>query len=87
MTRMATSSNSDEWTKENIGNFSPKTILDYIETQNLHYDSTKLDCEFCNQFLAMSGINYSNGKETIGQMIKNISIGLLVILVLYFIFK
>ena len=53
----------------------------------MHYDSSKLDCEFCNQFLAMSGINYSNSQETIGQMIKNISIGLLVILVLYFIFK
>jgi hypothetical protein len=87
MTRMATSSNSDEWTKENIDSFSPKTILDAIEQMNLHYDSTKLDCEFCNQFLAMSGINYSNGQETMGQMIKNISIGLLVILVLYFIFK
>ena len=32
-------------------------------------------------------MHYSNSQETIGQMIKNISIGLLVILVLYFIFK
>ena len=87
MTRMATSSNSDEWTKKNAFKFSPEEILNGVEKMNLEYESTNLNCEFCKQFLAMSGINYLNGKETIGQMIKNISIGLLVILVLYFIFK
>ena len=87
MTRMAISSDINEWTKENAFKFSPEEILDGVEKMNLEYDSTNLNCEFCIEFLSMSGVNYSNGQETIGQMIKNITIGLSVILVLYFIFK
>ena len=68
--------------RQNYGSSQRSVVLEN-ETQHL----TERLIEFCKQFLAMSGINYLNGKETIGQMIKNISIGLLVILVLYFIFK
>jgi hypothetical protein len=86
MTRMATSSNSDEWTKENIDNFSPKTILDYIETLNLHYDSTNLKCEFCNRFLLMSGINYEDGDYLL-RFIRNIILIILIIVFLYIFFN
>jgi len=86
MTRMATSSNSDEWTKENIDNFSPKTILDYIETLNLHYDSTNLKCEFCNRFLLMSGINYEGGDYLL-RFIRNIILIILIIVFLYIFFN
>ena len=87
MTRMAISSDINEWTKENAFKFSPEEILDGVEKMNLKYDSTNLNCEFCKQFLSISGINYSNGQETIGQMIKNIGICFLALLFLYFIFK
>lgn len=78
MTRMATSSNSDEWKKENIASFSPKVILEAVEKMNLDYDSTILDCEFCNQFLAMSGINYSKGSSDVPKFLKS-AIGLFTI--------
>ncbi len=87
MTRMAISSESKEWTKENAFKFSPNVIREGVEKMSLRYDPTNLNCEFCEQFLLMSGINYSNGQETLGQMIKNIAIVLLGILVLYFIFR
>ncbi len=70
MTRMAISSETKDWTKENAFKFSPNVIRDSIEKMSLQYDPTNLNCEFCEQFLLMSGINYSSGQETLGQMIK-----------------
>jgi hypothetical protein len=87
MTRMAVSSDSKDWTKENAFQFSPKVIRNGVEKMDLEYDSSNLNCEFCEQFLLMSGINYSSGQETVGQMIKNIAIIFSVLLVLYLIFK
>lgn len=87
MTRMAISSDINEWTKENAFTFSPNVIRENIEKMNLKYDSTNLNCELCEQFLIMSGINYSNGQESFGQMVLSSFIILLLILVLYFIFK
>lgn len=87
MTRMAISSDINDWTKENAFTFLPKAILDGIDKMNLKYDSNNLDCELCEQFLLMSGINYSSGQESFGQMILTCAIAVLFILVLYFIFK
>ncbi|CAM8277066.1 hypothetical protein [Candidatus Methylopumilus planktonicus] len=87
MTRMAISSDINDWTKENAFTFSPKAILDGIEKMNLKYDANNLNCELCEQFLLMSGINYSSSQESFGQMILTCAIVVLFILVLYFIFK
>ena len=87
VTRMAISSDINDWTKENAFIFLPKAILDSIEKMNLKYDANNLNCELCEQFLLMSGINYSSGQESFGQMVLSSFIILLLILVLYFIFK
>jgi len=87
MTRMATSIDTKNWSKEASFNFSPKIIRESAEKMNLQYDPTDLNCKFCTSFLSMSGINYSTGQETLSQMIKNITIVFSAILFLYLIFK